>query len=51
MQYPVDDLELSLIHGDATPSNVLVDGQKINLIDWEFARFSDPMRDFSTILL
>lgn len=49
MQYLVDGLQLSLIHGDGTPSNILVDGETVNLIDWEFARFSDPMREFSTI--
>jgi len=48
-QYLVDGLQLSLIHGDATPSNILVDGEIVNLIDWEFARFSDPMREFSTV--
>lgn len=39
----------SLIHGDATPSNVLVDGDEVSLIDWEFSTFKDPMSDFSTI--
>lgn len=42
-------LQMSLIHGDATPSNILVDGENINLIDWELSRFSDPMYEFSTI--
>lgn len=38
-----------LIHSDATPSNILVDGDNVNLIDWEFAKYSDPMAEFSTI--
>ena len=38
-----------LVHGDATPSNVLVRGNEVSLIDWEFARFKDPMAEFSTI--
>ena len=38
----------SLIHGDATPSNILVNGDEVGLIDWEFSRFKDPMSDFST---
>lgn len=39
----------ALVHGDATPSNVLVDGDKVGLIDWEFSSFNDPMAEFSTI--
>ena len=39
----------SLTHGDATPSNVLVNNHETALIDWEFSRFQDPMLDFSTI--
>jgi Ser/Thr protein kinase RdoA (MazF antagonist) len=38
-----------LIHSDATPSNILVNGDSVGLIDWEFSRFTDPMCDFSTI--
>lgn len=38
-----------LIHADATPSNVRVNGDAVALIDWEFSGYSDPMRDFSTI--
>ncbi len=39
----------SLTHSDATPSNILVDGNKVGLIDWEFAKYTDPMAEFSTI--
>jgi aminoglycoside phosphotransferase (APT) family kinase protein len=39
----------TLIHSDVTPSNILVDGDKVGLIDWEFSKFNDPMADFSTI--
>jgi Ser/Thr protein kinase RdoA (MazF antagonist) len=39
----------TLIHSDATPSNILVDGDTVGLIDWEFAKFSDPMAEFSTV--
>lgn len=38
----------SLVHGDVTPSNILVTGDSAGLIDWEFSRFKDPMSDFST---
>ena len=37
-----------LVHGDATLSNILVNGDEVGLIDWEFSRFRDPMSDFST---
>jgi Ser/Thr protein kinase RdoA (MazF antagonist) len=39
----------SLIHSDVTPSNILVNGDAVGLIDWEFANFSDPMAEFSTV--
>lgn len=39
----------TLIHSDATPSNILVDDDKVGLIDWEFAKYSDPMAEFSTV--
>lgn len=38
-----------LTHIDVTPSNILVDGDDVGLIDWEFSKFNDPMVDFSTI--
>lgn len=39
----------ALVHGDATPSNLLVEGDVVSLIDWEFSTFNDPMAEFSTI--
>lgn len=39
----------SLIHGDATPSNVLVSGDHVALIDWELSKYKDPMAEFSTM--
>jgi aminoglycoside phosphotransferase (APT) family kinase protein len=38
-----------LAHSDITPSNLLVAENVVGLIDWEFAKFADPMADFSTI--
>lgn len=43
------NIELTLIHGDATPSNVLAGEASIGLIDWELSSMSDPMAEFSTI--
>ncbi len=42
-------LPCSLIHGDATPTNILVNGTNVSLIDWEFSHWNDPMAEFSTI--
>lgn len=42
-------LPCSLIHGDATPTNILVNGTSVSLIDWEFSHLNDPMAEFSTI--
>lgn len=39
----------SLIHGDATPNNILVNDDEVSLIDWELSRFRDPMAEFSTM--
>jgi len=44
-----ENVEKSLVHGDATPNNVLVEDDRVSLIDWEFSKFEDPMLDFSTI--
>jgi len=44
-----DTVTPSLIHGDATLSNVLIDDTDVALIDWELSCFSDPMAEFSTI--
>jgi aminoglycoside phosphotransferase (APT) family kinase protein len=48
-QPTLDSVNQSLIHGDATPSNALVNGDEVSLIDWEFSKFKDPMAEFSTI--
>ncbi len=48
-QAAFDHVAPCLIHCDATPSNTLVDGDSVALIDWEFAKINDPMVEFSTI--
>jgi Ser/Thr protein kinase RdoA (MazF antagonist) len=48
-QFTYDQITPCLIHSDATPSNILIDGDDVGLIDWEFSKYSDPMCDFSTI--
>lgn len=39
--------DLRLTHLDSTPSNILVYGDSVRLIDWEFSGFKDPMADFA----
>lgn len=48
-QHRYEAITTKLIHSDATPSNILVAGDEVSLIDWEFSKNSDPMCDFSTI--
>lgn len=43
------DVPSVLVHGDATPSNVLVQGDDTALIDWELTSYRDAMSEFSTI--
>ncbi len=49
MQPKLDKVPEALIHGDATPSNILVKGDIVSLIDWEFSKYKDPLAEFSTI--
>lgn len=48
-QARLDEIPESLIHGDATPSNILVMDNDVSLIDWEFSKYSDPLAEFSTV--
>lgn len=48
-QPKLEEVIPTIIHSDATPSNILVDGDDVGLIDWEFAKYSDPMAEFSTV--
>ena len=41
---------LSLLHGDLNPSNVFVrDGEITGIIDWNYARYGDPLFDFARL--
>ncbi|MEO5841905.1 MAG: phosphotransferase family protein [Acidimicrobiales bacterium] len=43
---------LSLVHGDAgTPNFMFDDGEITGIIDWEWARYSDPMEDLGNATL
>lgn len=42
---------LSVVHGDAGPGNVLIDGDRVVAVtDWEFAHLGDPAEDWSFCL-
>lgn len=42
---------LSVVHGDAGPGNVLIDGDRVLAVtDWEFAHLGDPAEDWSFCL-
>lgn len=41
------DGELVPTHGDFSPRNVLFDGQRARLIDWDRLRLADPARDLA----
>ena len=40
----------AVVHGDAGPYNVLVDGDRLTaVLDWEFARWGDPLEDVGIV--
>lgn len=41
---------VSLVHGDYSPKNLLVDGSSVWVIDWEVAHFGDPSFDVAFLL-
>ena len=49
--YPWDAAALVSSHNDANPSNVLFDGERLWLIDWETAYCNDPLVDVATLAL
>jgi thiamine kinase-like enzyme len=41
---------VSLVHGDWSPKNLLVDGSEVWVIDWEVIHFGDPSFDVAFLL-
>lgn len=39
-----------LVHGDYSPKNMLVDGDRVTILDWEVAHAGDPMFDVAFLL-
>lgn len=40
-----------LVHGDYSPKNLLVDGERVMVLDWEVAHAGDPMFDIAFMLV
>jgi thiamine kinase-like enzyme len=47
--YPRDDAELVASHNDLKPQNMIYDGERIRLIDWEAAFLNDPYVDLAIV--
>lgn len=49
MEPPVRERALVLSHNDLNPGNLVVDGERLLLVDWEHAAPNDPFYDLATI--
>jgi len=47
--YPQNEVELVACHNDLKPQNMVFDGERILLIDWEAAFLNDPYVDLATV--
>ena len=47
--YPRDDAELVASHNDLKPQNMIFDGKRIWLVDWESAFLNDPYVDLAVV--
>jgi aminoglycoside phosphotransferase (APT) family kinase protein len=45
-----DETRFSLLHGDTSIGNIIWDGDAVALIDWEYARDSDPAEEIAYLL-
>ena len=41
------DSEITLIHGDFSPKNIMINGREISILDFEVAHFGHPMFDLA----
>jgi aminoglycoside phosphotransferase (APT) family kinase protein len=44
------DRQRCLVHGDFTPKNILADGARLQVLDWEVAHLGNPMFDVGLLL-
>jgi len=49
--YPWDDRSLVSSHNDLHPENILFDGERLWLIDWETAHANDPLLDVAVLTM
>ena len=50
-KYFSSELIFAPTHGDLVPQNILINGDKITLIDWEYAGLNDPCWDLASFIL
>lgn len=50
-KYYGSDLILMPTHGDLVPENILINGDEILIIDWEYAGFNDPCWDIASLII
>lgn len=43
------DTEGSVVHGDPSPENVVIDGHRVGLFDWDEARIDSPLLDLGAL--
>ncbi len=46
----VDPVSGNLLHGDAVPGNIIMDGARLTLIDWQCPALGDPVEDMAMFL-
>lgn len=44
-----ESIPFALLHGDVITTNILVNGDDMTLIDWEWAQIGDPARDLAVV--
>ena len=47
--HPIDEVGLTLVHGDFRNGNIIVDDGLAAVLDWELCQLSDPMQDLAWI--
>ncbi|MGV3708515.1 MAG: phosphotransferase [Gemmatimonas sp.] len=48
-QVPASDCEAVLCHNDLNPTNLVFDGERLLMLDWQTAAINDPYYDLATV--